>query len=272
MFTINQLKQHKLSSSNQKLVCLTAYGFSVAKILDNYCNIILVGDSLGMALYGFQDTTQVTLQMMINHAKAVVKARKKSLIVVDMPFGTYENSCQEALNNCQKILAETKCDALKIEVDENIIPIAKFLCQNQIPLIGHIGLIPQSVAKFGGYKYQGKSKDSAQKLINISTQLEQMGALALVIEAVPCELATAITKKISIPTIGIGASLQCDGQILVTDDLLGINQDFKPKFVNHYANLQEIINDAVKNFASDVRNEKFPTENNLIHAKNLFLN
>ena len=247
----------------EKIICLTAYTFPMAKILDDLCDIILVGDSLGMTIYGMSDTVDVTLDMMINHGKAVVKARKKSFIVVDLPFGTYEKSPQQALESAQKVMAETNCDAIKIEVSRDIVATVKFLVENKIPVMGHVGLLPQSVRKIGGYRYQGRDENSAQEILEIAKLVEKAGAFSLVIEAVPADLATKITRALSIPTIGIGASAECDGQVLVIDDLLGLNQEFKPKFVTHYENLAERIVDAVQKFSTDVRAKKFPAEINL---------
>lgn len=249
---------------SQKIICLTAYTFPMAKILDNFCDIILVGDSLGMVIYGFQDTVDVTLEMMINHGKAVMKATKKSFIVIDLPFGTYENSKEQALESAQKVIAETGCDAIKIETSRELVETVKFLVENKINVMGHIGLLPQSVRKIGGYKYQGRDEKTAQEILETAKLLEKAGAFSLVIEAVPERLASEISAAIKIPTIGIGASAQCDGQVLVIDDLLGLNQEFKPRFVKYYANLCDEISAAVEKFSADVKSEKFPARENLL--------
>ncbi len=227
------------SKGKEKLICLTSYTYPMTKILDEFCDLILVGDSLGMTIYGFEDTVEVTVNMMINHGKAVTKAAKKSLVIVDLPFGTYEKSKEQALETAQKVVRETNCDAIKIEVTNELLETAKYLVDNGINFVGHVGLLPQHVRKIGGYKYQGKDKNSADEILETSRKIAEIGAFALVIEAVPANLAQKITEEISIPTIGIGASNKCDGQVLVIDDLLGLNQDFKPKFVKHYANLAE---------------------------------
>ena len=254
-----------LAQKNQeKIICLTAYSFPMAKILDPICDIILVGDSLGMTIYGHDDTVDVTLEMMINHGRAVTKAAKQPLIVVDLPFGTYENSPKQALKAAQKLVSETGCDAVKIEVTKELIPTVEYLVKNNINLMAHVGLLPQHVRKIGGYKYQGRDEKTAEEILQISKDCEKAGAFSLVIEAVPADLATKITNEISIPTIGIGASEKCDGQVLVIDDLLGLNQEFKPKFVTHYENLADKIGEAVKNFAKDVRSQKFPGKDNLV--------
>jgi len=259
--SITQILQKK---SREKIICLTAYSFPIAKILDNHCDIILVGDSLGMAIYGHKDTTQTTLEMMINHGKAVKKACENALIVVDLPINTYENSPAQALQNAQKVIAETGCDAIKIETSQALVPTAKFLVENNINVMGHIGLLPQHVKEIGGYRYQGRDANSAQEIFSTALELEKAGVFSIVIEAVPAELATKISQSLKIPTIGIGASADCDGQVLVIDDLLGLNQEFKPKFVTHYENLSQKINEAVKNFCSDVKAKKFPAEKNLL--------
>lgn len=250
--------------NHEKIICLTAYTFPTAKILDNYCDIILVGDSLGMAIYGYEDTVDVTLEMMISHGKAVAKATKKSLIVVDLPYGTYEKSKTQALKSAKKIIKETGCDAIKIETSIDMAETVKYLVDNGVSVMGHVGLLPQSVRKIGGYKYQGRDKKSAAEILKTAKLVEKAGAFSIVIEAVPAILADQITKEINIPTIGIGASASCDGQVLVIDDLLGLNQEFKPKFVKNYANLAEEISAAVKKFSREVKAKKFPAKNNLV--------
>lgn len=250
--------------NNEKIICLTAYSFPMAKILDEYCDIILVGDSLGMTIYGFSDTVDVTLEMMINHGKAVMKAVKKSFVVVDLPHGTYEVSPQQALQSAQKVIAETGCDAIKIETSMKLVPTVKLLVENNINVMGHVGLLPQSVREIGGYKYQGRDENSAKEILETAKLVAQAGAFSLVIEAVPAKLADEITAAISIPTIGIGASANCDGQVLVIDDLLGFNQEFKPKFVKQYANLAKEISESVKEFSVEVKDKKFPEQKHLL--------
>lgn len=258
--SIQQILEKK---NREKIICLTAYSFPIAKILDEYCDIILVGDSLGMAIYGMSDTVDVTLDMMINHGKAVMKAAKKSLVVVDLPFGTYETSKEQALESAKKVIAETGCHAIKFEITKDLIPTLKFLTENKINVMGHIGLLPQHVRKIGGYRYQGKDEKSANEILEIAKEVEKSGAFSFVIEAVPAQLATKISNAVSIPTIGIGASAECDGQVLVIDDLLGLNKEFKPKFVTYYEDLAGRISTAVKNFSADVKTKKFPAKDNL---------
>ena len=248
----------------EKIICLTAYTFPVAKILDEYCDIILVGDTLGMTIYGLQNTIEVSLEMMINHGKAVVRAVKKSLVVVDLPFGTYEKSLEQALESAQKVINETGCDAIKIETSRDLVATVKFLVENKINVVGHVGLLPQQVEEMSGYRYQGRDENSAKEILETAKLIAEAGAFALVIEAVPADLATKITQEISIPTIGIGASAECDGQVLVIDDLLGLNQEFKPRFVTRYENLAEKISAAVAKFSIDVKTKKFPAKENLI--------
>jgi 3-methyl-2-oxobutanoate hydroxymethyltransferase len=257
-------KQILQRKGGEKILCLTAYTFPIAKILDEHCEMILVGDSLGMTIYGMPDTTEVTLEMMINHGRAVTKATKKSLVVVDLPCGTYENSNEQALQSAQKVISETGCDAIKIEVTPELVGTIKFLVENKINVVGHIGLLPQHIKEIGGYRYQGRDENSAKEILETAKEIEAAGAFALVIEAVPAALATKITNEISIPTIGIGASAECDGQVLVIDDLLGLNQEFKPRFVTHYENLAQKISTAVQKFSTDIKSKKFPAKENII--------
>jgi len=259
--SISNILQKK---NREKIICLTAYSFPMAKIIDEYCDIILVGDSLGMTIYGFKDTLDVTLDMMINHGKAVMKAVKKSFVVVDLPFGTYENSKEQALESAKKVIAETGCNAIKIETSRELVLTVKFLVQNNINVMAHVGLMPQHVRQIGGYRYQGRDEESAREILETSRLVEEAGAFCLVIEAVPEKLASEISAAIKIPTIGIGASAECDGQVLVIDDLLGINQEFKPRFVKHYANIASQIANAVQQFSQDVKNKQFPASENLL--------
>lgn len=246
----------------EKIVCVAAYTFPIAKILDNFCDVILVGDSLGMSIYGHKDTIDVTLNMMIAHGKAVTQAATKSLVVVDIPAG-YESSPIKMLKAAQEIFDKTNCDAVKIETSQHSLEALKLIAENDIPVMAHVGLLPQQVRQIGGYKYQGREKDRAQEILDIALLSEKYGAFACVIEAVPATLADKITEALTIPTIGIGASANCDGQILVIDDILGLNQEFKPRFVKNYTNLTEIINNAVANFSADVKSKNFPAKENM---------
>ena len=256
---MNKLSQLILKKTKQqKLVCLTAYTYPMAKILDKHCDIILVGDSLAMTIYGEKDTLETTLEIMINHGKAVVKGCKSAFVVVDLPFGSYENSKEQALTSAKKVLQQTGCDAIKLETDLQNIETVEFLCQNNIPVMAHIGLLPQQVRKIGKYRYFGKKQDEAEQIYQTALKLQRAGVFSMVIEAVPAILAEKITQALTIPTIGIGASIHCDGQILVSDDLLGLNTDFTPLFVEQFTNLANQIDLAVKNFALAVKSGNFP--------------
>ena len=263
------MKQNKINNilakkNHEKIVCLTAYSFPMAKAIDEFCDVILVGDSLGMCIYGFQDTIDVSLCMMIDHGAAVVRACKKAVVVVDIPAQTFEESPKQALQTAQEIIAKTACDAVKIETGENEIAAIKLITQNGIAVMAHVGLLPQKVRELGGYKYQGRDIESARKILQIAIAAQNAGAFAIVIEAVPSPLADEISAHLKIPTIGIGASKNCDGQVLVIDDVLGFNQEFTPKFVKKYENLTEIIKNAAKNFAREVKNGEFPQKSNLL--------
>jgi len=244
----------------EPITCIAAYTSPIAKMIDEYVDIILVGDSLGMTVYGMKNTLGVTLDMMINHGKAVVNSTKKSLIIVDMPFGVYEKSKEQALENCNKVINETGCDAVKLEVTKDLIPTIEFLTKNNINVVSHVGLIPQHVKELGGFKIQGRDEESAKEILDTAIGSQKAGAFAIVIEGVIETLATKITNSVDIPTIGIGASPNCDGQVLVIDDILGIKQEYSPQFVKQYANLSDEIKRAVKNFTNDVKTKKFPTK------------
>ena len=241
------------------IVCLTAYSKVIAEILDKKCDIILVGDSLGMVLYGMKSTREVTLDMMINHAKSVKMGVKKSILVVDMPYQTYNNK-KEAYKNAKKIIQSTQCDALKLEGGKKIINIIRYLVKKDIPIMGHIGLLPQS--EKGKFRFKGKTEIEGKKIFQDAKLLSEPGAFAIVIECVEQNLAAAITRSILVPTIGIGASQECDGQILVTDDLVGLS-NFSPKFLKKYSNLKKIISKSVLRFRKDVIYKKFPGKKNI---------
>ncbi len=254
----------KIIHQKTPITCLTAYTYPIAKIIDQYCDIILVGDSLGMAIYGMKNTQEVTVEMMIEHGKAVTRAAKKALIVVDIPYGSFEESPKQALQTAQRIMQASNCDAVKIETTANQIKTVEFLVQNQIPVMGHIGLLPQRVSTIDGYKYQGKDEKAADEILKTALNLEKAGAFSVVIEAVPAALASKISLALKIPTIGIGASIDCGGQVLVIDDVLGINQEFKPKFVKNYKNLDEEIAQAVQQFCLEVQNRTFPSKKEML--------
>ena len=241
--------------NKSKIVSLTAYSKNVASIIDKHCDIVLVGDSLGSVLYNYKSTTSVTLDMMIEHSKSVRMGIKKSLMVVDMPHNTYRNS-SEALRNAKKIILKTKCDAVKLEGGKKIYQIIKTLIKNKIQVMGHLGILPQSAKNF---KAKGKKLTERNKLLSDAKLLEELGVFSIVLECVESSLAKEITLTTKIPTIGIGASVNCDGQVLVTDDLIGLNP-INVRFVKKYANITKHINSAIVKFKQDVRKKKFPNK------------
>ena len=243
--------------NKQKIVSLTAYSKNIASILDYYCDIILVGDSLGSVLYNYKSTREVSLDTMINHSKSVRMGVKKTLMVVDMPHNTYRN-VKEALKNAKKIMTKTRCDAVKLEGGKKIYGIIKTLIRNKIPVMGHLGLLPQSEKTF---KFKGKKISEREKILKDAILLEKAGVFSIVLECVESSLAKVVTQNIKIPTIGIGSSKYCDGQILVFDDLIGLNP-MHYKFVKKYANIRNEISKAVSNYSEDVRKIKFPNKKN----------
>ncbi len=251
---INKIRKILNKKGKSKITCLTAYSKVMASILDKYCDIILVGDSLGMVLYGMKSTKEVKIQTMMLHAKAVKKESKKSLVVFDMPYKTYSNKLN-ALKNARKIFKETNCDAVKLEGGKKIVNIVKHLIKNGIPVMGHIGLLPQTSKKF---KLQGKNFLQEKIILDDAKSLSKSGVFAIVIECVVEKLAKKITNLISVPTIGIGASKYCDGQILVTDDMIGMT-NFSPKFVKRYCNVRKIIEKSVKKYCNEVKLKTFPS-------------
>ena len=239
------------------IVCLTAYTAPIARILDENVDILLVGDSLGMVVYGMETTLPVTIDMMIAHGKAVVNNSSKSLVVIDMPFATYQKSKEQAFENAARIISETGCSAIKIEGGIEMSETISFLTTRGIAVMGHIGLLPQSVNSQGGYHIHGKNDAEYKKIIQDAKSLQESGAFSIVIEGVVPDLAHEITDIVDVPTIGIGASLHCDGQVLVTEDMLGLNLD-TPKFVKKFSNLHEQVKKAVEDFSDAVRQKKFP--------------
>ena len=238
-----------------KLVTLTAYSKNTASILDNYCDLILVGDSLGSVLYNYKSTREVTLNTMIEHSKSVRMGIKKSLMIVDMPHNTYRNS-KEALKNAKFIIKKTKCDGVKLEGGKKIIEYVKTLVKHNIPVMGHIGVLPQSDKTF---KFKGKKKSEKENIIRDVKLLEEAGAFSIVLECIETSLAKQVTKSINVPTIGIGASNNCDGQILVFDDLIGLNP-INVRFVKKYTNIKKEISKAVSKYSSEVKARKFPSK------------
>jgi|TARA_B110000967_G_scaffold88687_1_gene91300 3-methyl-2-oxobutanoate hydroxymethyltransferase len=249
----NKINNFIKKKNKSKIVSLTAYSKNIASIIDKHCDLILVGDSLGSVLYNFTSTKKVTLNMMIEHSKSVRMGIKKSLMVVDMPHNTYRNP-SEALKNAKMIITKTNCDAVKLEGGKKIYHIVKFLIKNKIPVMGHLGVLPQSAKNF---KFKGKKMAERNKILKDAKLLEEAGVFSIVLECVESSLAKKITRLINIPTIGIGASVDCDGQVLVTDDLIGLN-DINVRFVKQYTNIKKQINDAVLNYKNEVTKAKFP--------------
>lgn len=238
------------------IVSLTSYHAHTAAIVDKVCDFILVGDSLGMVMHGMQSTLGVTLDMMIAHGKAVVRGTQRALIVVDLPFGSYEESPEQAFRSAARIMAETQCGAVKLEGGARMADTIRFLAERGIPVMGHIGLTPQAVNTMGGFRVQGRKDDWEMHLDN-ARAVQEAGAFAMVVEGVVAPLADKITETIAIPTIGIGASAKCDGQILVLEDMLGLNP-WTPKFVKVYGRLGPMITEAVETYAAEVKSRAFP--------------
>ena len=247
---INKILNKKNKS---KVICLTSYSKNVASILDKYCDLVLVGDSLGSVLYNYRSTKEVTLDTMINHSKSVRLGVKRSLMVVDMPYNTYRNP-KEALKNVQLVMKKTKCDAVKLEGGKKILPIVKTLVKNNIPVMGHLGILPQTEKKF---TYKGKKLTERNRILKDAKLLEKAGIFSVVLECIETNLAKKITQQLNIITVGIGSSVNCDGQVLVIDDLIGLSQS-KFRFVKKYANINQIINSAVKKYKLEVLRKQFP--------------
>ncbi len=241
------------------LVCLTAYTAPMAELLDNRCDVLLVGDSVGMVVHGLPTTVGVTLEMMILHGQAVMRTSRQAFVVVDMPFGSYEASVEQAFMNAARIMKQTGCQAVKIEAGEYAAATVRYLVDRGIPVMAHVGLRPQATNVDGGFKAKGRTEKERARTISEAVAADEAGCFAMVIEGVAEDVAAQITKQVSCPTIGIGASASCDGQILVTDDLLGMF-DWTPKFVRRYADLRDVVGKAVDGYASDVRARRFPGE------------
>ncbi|ODS22401.1 3-methyl-2-oxobutanoate hydroxymethyltransferase [Candidatus Endobugula sertula] len=260
-----QTRQHRITvpeikakKGREKIVSLTAYNTWMAQLIDSVSDITIVGDSLGMVAYGFESTLPVTLDMMIYHGAAVVKGTQRTCVVVDMPFGTYQESPQQAFRNCALVMQKTGAQAVKLEGGKEIAPAVEFLVNRGIPIMSHIGLMPQHIYSMGGFKAQGMQEETARKLLQDAKILSESGAFSLLIEGTKEEVAREITSEASIPTIGIGASPACDGQVLVTEDLLGLFSDYTPSFVKKYADIGTQIKSTVKQFSDEVRSQEFP--------------
>lgn len=239
------------------LVVLTAYSTPMARLVDAHCDIVLVGDSVGMVIHGLPSTLGVTMEMMILHGRAVVRGAEKAMPVIDMPFGSYEEGPAQAFRNAARLMAETGAPAVKLEGGQHMVETIAFLTARGVPVMAHVGLTPQSVNTLGGYKVVGRA-DEAAKVMADARATEAAGAFAVVLEKVPEGLAGRITDTLAIPTIGIGAGVQCDGQVLVIDDMLGLFTEFRPKFVKRYAELGKTADEAIAAFAAEVRSRAFP--------------
>ena len=250
----------KAKEERKKLTMLTAYDYSTARLVDESgVNSILVGDSLANVMLGYKDTLPVTIDDMLHHGKAVVRGVKNALVVMDMPFMSYQTSVYDAVVNAGRLIKETGAQAVKLEGGSNLCPQIKAIVESSIPVMAHLGLTPQSINALGGYRVQGKNAETAQKLLNDAKAVEAAGAFALVLECVPSKLAKCITEALKIPTIGIGAGNFCDGQVLVYQDMTGMYSDFTPKFVKRYANIGEQMKKAFAEYCSEVQNGSFPS-------------
>ncbi len=256
VITLSEKKKKK-----EPIVMITAYDYPSAQMVDEAgVDIILVGDSLGMVVLGYENTLPVTMEDMLRHTAAVARGAKRAMVVADMPFMSYQLSPEQALENAGRFIKEAKAHAVKLEGGEEVIEAINKITSAGIPVMGHIGLTPQSIHRIGGYRVQGREEEQALKLAKDAKLLEEAGCFSIVLEAVPVDLAKKITESLNIPTIGIGAGPFCDGQVLVYHDILGIYQEFKPKFVKRYANLRKEIIDAVSNYVKEVKDGKFPDE------------
>ena len=270
--TVPDLLQRKLPaagfhSTSQKITCLTAYDYPTARLLDEAgVDVLLVGDSLGMVVLGQENTLPVTIDEMLHHTRAVRRGTRRALVVADMPYGTYHADLTESIRNAMRFVKEAGAEAVKIEGGERRLELIARLTEAEIPVMGHVGLTPQSVNALGGYRVQGKTRDAAEHLIRDARAVEAAGAFAVVLEAVPRELAAQITRELRIPTIGIGAGPDCDGQILVVHDLLGLTFAPLPKFARRYANIGKLISSAVREYCEDVKAGMFPSDGESYHA------
>jgi 3-methyl-2-oxobutanoate hydroxymethyltransferase len=270
--TVPDILHRKFSAAgslveSKKITCLTAYDYPTARLLDEAgVDVILVGDSLGMVVLGYESTLPVTIEEMLHHTRAVRRGARHALVVADMPFGSFHTDTSESLRNAVRFVKEAGAEAVKVEGGERRLELIARLTEAEIPVMGHVGLTPQSVNALGGYRVQGKTPDAAEQLLRDARAVEASGAFAAVLEAVPRELAAQITRELRIPTIGIGAGPDCDGQILVIHDLLGLSFDGPPKFARQYADVGQIISKAVREYCKDVREGNFPSDAESYHA------
>ncbi len=260
MNNITTTKLKEMKNKGRKITALTCYNYSMARIMKKVgIDVVLVGDSLGMVELGYENTIPVTIDEMIEHTRAVKRAKPTGLLVTDMPFLSYNITKQKTLQAAGRIIKEGGAEAVKLEGGRPVAETVKHLIENNIPVMGHLGLTPQSIHKMGGYKVQGREEAQAAKIVTDAKILEGAGVFAIVLEGIPAGLAAEITKKVSVPTIGIGAGPGCDGQILVVNDMLGMDMNFKPKYVRRYAKLEKEIVRAFKNYAEEVREGDFPS-------------
>lgn len=263
--TVDQIRSLK---GKRKITMLTAYDFPLASLIDKAgIDMILVGDSLANVVLGLDSTTKVGMQEMIHHAKAVTRAVKHALVIGDMPYESYQVNPGESVKNATRFIEEAKCDVVKLEWFDRCLEVTEKIIEAHIPVMGHIGLTPQTADKLGGFKVQGKDAETAKRLIDQAMQLEKLGCFSIVLECVPDKIAELITQKIKIPTIGIGAGAKCDGQVLVTHDLLGLFERYTPKFVKKYINLSPIITKAVEEYKNEVTNGLFPAPEHTFSIK-----
>ena len=262
--TVPEIRSMK--EQGKKIVCLTAYDYCMARILDESgIDLMLVGDSLGSVVQGHDSTLPVTVDDIIYHTRAVIRGRTRALVVSDMPFMTFQLGVDEAKRNAGRLVQEGGAESVKLEGGVTQAATIEALVKMGVPVMGHVGLTPQSVHQFGGYRIQGRGEADARAILDDAMAVEQAGAFAVVLEGIPVQLAREITQRISIPTIGIGAGMHCDGQILVVHDMLGLFDDFTPKFVKRYANLKETIGGAVRSYMEEVRTAAFPAEEHTFH-------
>jgi 3-methyl-2-oxobutanoate hydroxymethyltransferase len=254
-------------SNSAKITCLTAYDYATARLLDEAgVDVLLVGDSVGMVVLGYESTLPVSIEEMLHHTRAVRRGTRRALVVADMPYGSYHSDMAKSLDNAMRFVKQAGAEAVKVEGGERRLELIVRLTEAEIPVMGHVGLTPQSVNVLGGYRVQGKTADAAEQLLRDARSVEAAGAFAVVLEAVPRELAAQITRELRIPTIGIGAGPDCDGQILVIHDLLGLTFGQTPKFARQYANVGEIISKAARDYCEDVRGGTFPSDGESYHA------
>ena len=258
---VTTLRLTEMKQRGEKIAMLTSYDYSTAKIVDAAgVDVILVGDSAANVMAGYETTLPITLDMMIYHARSVVRGVNRALVVVDLPFGTYQGNSKVALDSAVRIMKETEADAVKIEGGEEILESVQRIISAGIPVMGHLGLTPQSIHKFGTYSVRAKEEAEAEKLIHDARLLQEAGCFAVVLEKIPAALAKRVTEELSIPTIGIGAGGATDGQVLVVHDMLGITHDFSPRFLRRYADLHGIMSEAISHYVSDVKEREFPNE------------